>query len=316
MEHINIEDYLNRGDFTKEFDNRLLNYALHYSKIGYPVIPLQNVVEEDGVTFCSCKEGINCPNAGKHPRTRNGSKDATIDQDQIVQWWHQYPLANIGLLTGKEVGFFVLDIDKRFEGKNPYNGEFSLEALADDFQILLGNKNFSPLPKTLTAISGSGSRHIYFQYPLDLRIRNSSSVIGVGLDIKSDNNYIIAPPSNHKSGKLYRWFNENTPIKDAPNWLIYEILRVADSNSEKASTSKLAFRKNSKSKIPKGARNDYIFKQTCGLINSFTKKEVLEKAIKINREKFEKPMKEKEIKYIVNWCWKRYRKKNDLGLNE
>ncbi len=43
-EHTNfIEDvFLNSKDIYQETNNELLNYALHYARCGFPVIPLQD----------------------------------------------------------------------------------------------------------------------------------------------------------------------------------------------------------------------------------------------------------------------------------
>ena len=67
------------------FDN-LLEAALHYAELGYPVFP--------------------CEPGGKHPLTEHGFKDATTDAEQIAAWWKDRPNANIGLATA---GMLVLD---------------------------------------------------------------------------------------------------------------------------------------------------------------------------------------------------------------
>jgi putative DNA primase/helicase len=308
--------FLNSKDVYKETDNELLNYALHYARSGFPVIALHNLEKKYGILQCSCKSGVDCSNAGKHPRTRYGSNDATTDENKIFDWWDKKPNSNIGLLAGKESGFFVLDIDVKLDV--PFNGEDTLEIMQEDYKILLG-ENYAPLPATLTAISGSGSRHLYFKYNLDLPIKNSASAIGLGLDIKSDGNYIVAPPSNHKSGNKYQWFGVNTPIEDAPDWLMYEI-QIAMRPNQKKSSSKHSpvSQKSSKEIIPIGKRNNYIFGQISGLINSFPKEEVIRRAMEINDSLFDEPMKENEILRIIDWCWKKYGKSgsDDMGIKK
>ncbi len=66
--------------------NSLLEAALHYAELGYPVFP--------------------CEPGGKHPLTEHGFKDATTDNDQITAWWTDRPNANIGLATAR---ILVLD---------------------------------------------------------------------------------------------------------------------------------------------------------------------------------------------------------------
>ena len=45
-------------------------------------------------------------NRDKKPMTANGFKDASTDEDQILEWWGKNPEANIGVPTGKKVWVF------------------------------------------------------------------------------------------------------------------------------------------------------------------------------------------------------------------
>lgn len=306
------DNYLNLKDIENEFDNELLNYAVHYARLGYPIFPLHNLVKKYGVWGCSCKQGINCSSSGKHPRTYNGFKDATTDEKKIITWWENHPSANIGLLTGRKSGIFVLDIDIKADAEIPYNGEITFEIMQEKYKCLLG-ENFTPLPRTLTAISGSGCHHLYFKYNLDLTSKTSQSKIGLGLDIKSDDGYIVAPPSNHKSGNKYQWFGVNTPIEDAPDWLHYEI-QVArqPKRTEKQKSSDKTQVVSSKSYsgevFQDGERNDNFHTYVSGLVNSHTKENVLSFARRYSNERCNPPLTEREIISIVNWAWRRKEK--------
>ena len=78
-------------------DGQMLRAALAYaSKFGWPVFPVHSVNESGS---CSCGRS-ECANAGKHPLTPNGFKDATTDPGQIRKLWEAYPDANIGVPTG------------------------------------------------------------------------------------------------------------------------------------------------------------------------------------------------------------------------
>jgi len=89
--------------------------ALAYAKLGLPVIPLHNPLPND---VCSCSKGPDCQSVGKHPRTKNGFKDATTDMAQVEEWWTHWPDANIGIVTGKASGWLVLDIDPGHGGED------------------------------------------------------------------------------------------------------------------------------------------------------------------------------------------------------
>jgi hypothetical protein len=80
---------------------RLLEAALAYADMGWPVLPL---VRRE-----------------KRPLTKRGLLDASVEPAVIRDWWDRWPMANIGLRTG--VQFDVLDIDGEV-------GRASLEAKA------------------------------------------------------------------------------------------------------------------------------------------------------------------------------------------
>ena len=91
----------------------LLEAALDYAERGWQVIPLHN---PEGAG-CSCGHP-DCESRGKHPRTKNGLKDATSKPETIRGWWKRWPQANIGLATGPLSGFFVLDCDGKQRAKH------------------------------------------------------------------------------------------------------------------------------------------------------------------------------------------------------
>ncbi len=101
----------------------LLNAALRYAELGYPVFP--------------------CAPGGKVPITPHGFKDATADTVQIEAWWTEHPDANIGIPT---TGLIVIDVDG---SENPWPGD------PDKSQDL------ARAPKSLTP--NGGRHHIFRQ---------------------------------------------------------------------------------------------------------------------------------------------------------
>jgi hypothetical protein len=80
---------------------------------------------------------------GRAPLTAHGFHDATIDEAQIVAWWDQYPLANVGVATGKVSGIVVVDVARRRRhcivtsaqpAADP-RGEDATEGVSPDLQI-------------------------------------------------------------------------------------------------------------------------------------------------------------------------------------
>src|SRR5262245_43866232 len=73
--------------------HQLLEAALRYAQLGYPVFP--------------------CVPGDKVPLTEHGHLDATVDEEKIERWWTAHPTANIGIATQ---GLLVVDIDGSANG--------------------------------------------------------------------------------------------------------------------------------------------------------------------------------------------------------
>jgi hypothetical protein len=175
-----------------------LEYALHYASLGWGVFPAHTIKDDS----CSCGNP-DCTSPGKHPRTKNGLKDATTDSKAIEWWWKKFPASNIAIRTGKESGVVALDIDTKS------NGFESLEALVN---------TVGSLPDTLTAITGGKGNHICFTHPGGT-MKTRANVLE-GIDFRGDGGYIIAPPSLHISGSAYHWIDLNVTLVEPPEWLL------------------------------------------------------------------------------------------------
>jgi hypothetical protein len=177
--------------------------ALTYAARGWLVLPLYSI-DRDG--RCSC--GRDDCKPGKHPRTAHGVKDATTDSRQIKEWGKEWPDANIGIATGHESGFIVLDVDPRNGGKD------SLAEL---------ERKIGQLPSTIEANTGGGGWHILLRHPR-FPVKRSSGELGPGLDIIGEAGYIVAAPSNHISGHRYEWAKgrgpEDVELAEVPRGLL------------------------------------------------------------------------------------------------
>ncbi len=141
-------------------------------------------------------------NSQKKPLTKTGFKEATTDESIIRAWWSQWPDAAIGIPTGAINSIVVLDVDK--DDDKFIDGVMSL-------------KSFPELPPTRTVRTPRGGKHFYFKHPGGI-IKNSTSKIGPGLDIRGDGGYVIAPPSRNGNGQDYS-VKVNGPIANLPKWL-------------------------------------------------------------------------------------------------
>lgn len=113
--------------------------------------------------------------ADKQPLTPHGFKDATDNETAIRAWWTHWPDAGIGVPTGKVNDVVVLDVD--MDKVKGVDGEAALQSLLA--------REGATLPTTRTIRTPRGGRHRYFKHP-GRTVKNSTSKIGPGLDIRGD----------------------------------------------------------------------------------------------------------------------------------
>lgn len=260
-------------------NNTPLGWALYYASLGWPVFPLHTPITSGG---CSCKNK-ECSHIGKHPRTPNGFKDATTDPEKIKQWWEQWPDANIAIRTGSISKLLVLDIDPRHDGDNSIN-----ELSADGFKM----------PSTPMVMTGGSGWHYYFELPDGVIIKLSAN-FRPGIDIRCESGYVVAPPSNHSSGKNYEWEIEtgidDVPLATAPDWLLKELTKNQNTSSKIISTS------SSSEKIPEGRRNSTLTSLAGSMrVKGFSQKAIFEALLVTNQEKCISPLGEPEIQRIAH----------------
>lgn len=161
----------------------ILQAALDYLSLGFSVIPVHSV--KDG--RCTC-ERVTCSSPGKHPcvETWRDYQQRRPTEADIRKWFERWPWANVAIITGSISGLLVLDID----------GPDGVESIGEN-----------PLPHTAIAETGGGGWHYLFKYPEGETIGNKTGILP-GVDIRAEGGYIVAPPSVHKSGKLYEWYCE------------------------------------------------------------------------------------------------------------
>jgi hypothetical protein len=158
-----------------------LSAALDYARRGYAVFP--------------------CVPRGKEPACPRGFRDATTNPATIRRWWRARPDYNVAIATGIASFVWVFDID----------GDIGATAVAR-LEAAHG-----PLPDTLTSVTSNGC-HLWFCYTGPIPC-SADDRIGRGLDVRGDGGYVIAPPSVHPDGPVYRWTN-NRLLALAPEWLV------------------------------------------------------------------------------------------------
>jgi putative DNA primase/helicase len=150
-------------------------YALAYAQRGWKVIPLYGIGEDGN---CTCRLGSECGSPGKHPFWRDWPNKASDDPEQIAHWFEQGEY-NIGIVCGAS-NLVVIDIDD--EG-----GEALVLPLLESGVI-----DSCPQVRTRRGI------HLYLS-------GNVPAAKLRGIDIKSGNGFVVAPPSRRVDGGVYEW---------------------------------------------------------------------------------------------------------------
>jgi hypothetical protein len=131
----------------KRDTDKFLRSALSYARLEFAVFPCYGIlsIEREGalVPICSCGNS-GCESPGKHPTTKRGFKDATVDPTQITQWWNAHPEWNVAIAC-EPSGLVVVDVDPR------HGGDATWAQLKADLGIT---------DDTAQAISGSGGPHV------------------------------------------------------------------------------------------------------------------------------------------------------------
>lgn len=161
-----------------------VDFALAYAKRGWPVLPLA--------------PGQKYPLGALAP---NGLDNASLDPQQIREWWGRCPTAGVGIRTGGATRLCVIDVDSADAWRH-------LKQLAAD-----AGQELPVCPEVRT---GKGL-HLYLSGGLP------SSVGRIpGVDVRAERAYVAAPPSTHPSGATYAWAPGRTPrveMPPVPGWL-------------------------------------------------------------------------------------------------
>lgn len=259
--------------------------AQDYAALGWLIFPI-HTIDDDG--RCTCGKH-DCGNAGKHPLTARGFLDASRDPDRVKRWWTQWPGANIGIPTGPVSDVLVIDIDA---AKGGWASADNLEAEGNLF------------PATRVVKTGGGGLHSYFRYPSGVTIRNSESKLALGVDVRGDGGYVIAPPSLHRSGNRYTWASldgldgDGNEFAPAPDWLLERLCdRPPTYQSPRVQRTPFATHEGP---IPEGERNGTLASKAGTLRRSgFSEGEILAALMQMNVGRCRPPLPESEVARIA-----------------
>jgi hypothetical protein len=250
----------------------MLGAALAYARKGIPVFPVHSAPGGR----CSCGNPNCGKNAGKHPRTANGFKDATCDERQIRQWWAKWPDANIGMPTGTTTGLLAIDADPR------HGGDKALQILEEDHGTF----------QTTEVSTPGGGNHHHFRLR-GVYISSSTGKLREGIDVRSEGGYVLLPPSVGPNGRAYTFVNGDKPA-DLPESLEKELLDLEKSLPKSAPLTP-------DEKIPSGTRNAKLA-SIAGKMRrpGMSAEEIFTALMTINETRCAPPLPESEVRAIAN----------------
>lgn len=234
--------------------------ALGYAKRGWSVVPLR---AREKLPLVPWQE-YQSRRAAEH---------------EIERWLARWPDANLGIVTGTVSGIVVIDVDPRHGGA---------ESLA---RLELAN---APLPPTVEACSGGGGRHLYFEAPpTELRSRAG---VAPGIDLRAEGALVVAPPSVHPSGGIYRWREGCDPAALAPAALPQWLLARLAGPGAKRGHPLVYWRELVAAGIPEGQRNSTIASLAGHLLwHGVDPRVTLELLLAWNRVRCRPPLDDREV---------------------
>ena len=212
--------------------------AVAYARHGWAVFPLRS--------------------RDKAPAIHGGCRSALADPVQAEAWWSVNPSHNVGVACGSvSAGLVVIDIDVD-------------EAAGEDGRETLARWEYDhgALPMTATAVTGRGGMHLFF-YVTGREVRNSANK-ALGVDVRGEGGYLVAPPSIHPNGRRYEWLASPDEVGVAPadeNVLAFieSVRPVPGATAMDTSVKSPSPRFVLPEEIGAGARNDTLFRYASSL---------------------------------------------------
>jgi hypothetical protein len=204
----------------------MLDWALWYKERGLSIIPV----------------------SGKVPLIKwKEYQERCASEEEINQWWKEWPEADIGMVTGRISNWFVLDVD------GP-EGEKSIQ-----------NYSFPVTPRVKT----KRGLQIYFRFPGTLEAKTTLAGILPGIDTRGEGGYCKLPPSLFSDGSnRYQWVHDfTTPAAEVPAWLIELMISKQQSKLIIREGGNESWLKDKLNGLREGTRNE-VFTSISGSLRS------------------------------------------------
>ena len=161
--------------------------AQTYLGIGISVVPLCWADETGACHAPGKNHGPRCHSPGKAPLVRWSEFQRRLPSEaEVADWWHRWPDANIGGITGSVSRLLVLDFDRREE--------------------LLEHPQFAWWSMTTPIAQTSRGGHVYVRLAADHT--PIASFKRGHVDVQAEGKLVVMPPSVHASGADYAWIDQ------------------------------------------------------------------------------------------------------------
>lgn len=241
----------------------LLEAALRYAELGYPLFPCARALQPV-------------------PLTPHGFKNATTDPAQIERWWTEHPEACLGLATA---GLLVVDIDGP---DNPWLTDAPEQAL----DLAVGPLSLTP----------GGGRHHLFRRPPGKAWTCTVGRLAPRVDIRTDGGYIVLPPSQRPDGD-YRWLEgceldrPADQLPEPPPWLTEQLDFLVSSSTPGVCR---ATGPDESNRIPSGQRNATLARLAGTMRRvGMSPSEINAALLQVNADRCQPPLPAPEVNRIV-----------------
>ena len=211
------------------------------------------------------------PNIKRPLTTWSEFQQRAPTETEVRGWWEECPTANVAILTGEASDIDVVDFDP---GHDPWPED--------------GHE----LPSQCVVATPRGGQHFYFRHTDG--VRNSTSRLAKGVDVRGDGGYVVAPPSV-VDGHAYSFqIGSLRGINSPPDWLAAS-LAVRIGENERTPSDPLA-----SARIPQGERNSTLTR-IAGKLRRYGISEaaILTELRERNIERCDPPLREGEVRGIA-----------------
>ena len=241
--------------------------ALAYVRAGFAVFP--------------------CKPRSKVPNTPHGLNDWTDNPEHVINHWGAHPNDNIGITCGAPSGgLLVLD----FDVSETKNGLVTLRQWETEH---------GELPETAEAITGSGGKHYFFR--TDRNNIKPTANQQLGVDVRCDGSFVIAPASIHPNGTAYEWWCSPWECEIATaDGNVLDFLDYVQRNGGEDGTRKENGKFKLPDKIKSGERDKTLFRYASHLRSvGRSDEEIMATVLGVNFQRCEPPMDSRDIQRIV-----------------